>query len=391
MVSHANLLANLAMIARAFDNTRRSTCVSWVPLYHDMGLIINALQSLYVGAACVLMTPVAFVQRPLVWLRAVRRLPRRSGRRTRFRLRSVRRALPSGADGRDQPVRLEGRLQWRRAGRGRDDPAFSQNLRARYGFAASAMLPAYGLAEATVAGIRRRARRRTVTRTVSRNGLRAGCRRAAARPRGHAGDSSGAAARIARRADRDCRSRQPERRSAPGRSAKSGLPGRMSRAAIGGTRRRAPLRSGARRSPARRADAGCAPAISAFSTRAASCTSPAASRTSSLSAAPITTRRTSRTPCSRAHPALRRHGGAAFAVPTANDAERLVVVQEVERTWRHRIDYRGDRRAHPRGDRRRARHRAARYRAAAAGRTAENHERQDPADAEPQTVAGGIA
>ena len=71
MVSHANLLANLAMIARAFGNTRRSTCVSWVPLYHDMGLIINALQSLYVGAACVLMTPVAFVQRPLVWLRAI--------------------------------------------------------------------------------------------------------------------------------------------------------------------------------------------------------------------------------------------------------------------------------------------------------------------------------
>ena len=40
----------------------------------------------------------------------------------------------------------------------------------------------------------------------------------------------------------------------------------------------------------------------------------------------------------RAHPALRRHGGAAFAVRDGNDAERLVVVQEVERTWRNRID-----------------------------------------------------
>ena len=42
-----------------------------MPLYHDMGLIINALQSLYVGATCVLMAPVAFMQRPLLWLRAI--------------------------------------------------------------------------------------------------------------------------------------------------------------------------------------------------------------------------------------------------------------------------------------------------------------------------------
>ena len=39
----------------------------------------------------------------------------------------------------------------------------------------------------------------------------------------------------------------------------------------------------------------------------------------------------------RAHPALRRHGGAAFAVQDGDGADRLVVVQEVERTWRHRI------------------------------------------------------
>src|SRR5947207_883986 len=71
IVSHANLLANLAMIKAAFGNTRRSTYVSWVPLYHDMGLVINVLQSLYVGSLCVLMAPVAFIQRPLTWLRAI--------------------------------------------------------------------------------------------------------------------------------------------------------------------------------------------------------------------------------------------------------------------------------------------------------------------------------
>ena len=53
MVSHGNLLANLEMIRAGASATRgRSTYVSWVPLYHDMGLILNVLQALYVGARC---------------------------------------------------------------------------------------------------------------------------------------------------------------------------------------------------------------------------------------------------------------------------------------------------------------------------------------------------
>jgi acyl-CoA synthetase (AMP-forming)/AMP-acid ligase II len=70
-VSHANLLANLEMIRISLGNTRQSTYVNWVPLYHDMGLILNTLEALYVGAPCVLMAPNAFTQRPLGWLRAI--------------------------------------------------------------------------------------------------------------------------------------------------------------------------------------------------------------------------------------------------------------------------------------------------------------------------------
>ena len=173
MVSHANLLANLAMIARAFGNTRRSTYVSWVPLYHDMGLIINALQSLYVGAACVLMTPVAFLQRPLVWLRAISdyRAEVAGGPNFAFDL-CVERYRPEQMDGLD----LSG---WKLAFNGAE-PVRAESIRrfcetfAPHGFAASAMLPAYGLAEATVlvsAGGRGAG---PVTRTVSRDALRAG-------------------------------------------------------------------------------------------------------------------------------------------------------------------------------------------------------------------------
>jgi acyl-CoA synthetase (AMP-forming)/AMP-acid ligase II len=71
MVTHGNLIDNLEMIRQTLSNTRRSTYVSWVPLYHDMGLILNVLQSLYLGSLCVLMAPVTFIQRPLRWLRAI--------------------------------------------------------------------------------------------------------------------------------------------------------------------------------------------------------------------------------------------------------------------------------------------------------------------------------
>jgi acyl-CoA synthetase (AMP-forming)/AMP-acid ligase II len=71
MVTHGNLIENLEMIRLTLDNTGQSAYASWVPLYHDMGLILNVLQSIYVGALCVLLAPVTFIQRPLKWLRAI--------------------------------------------------------------------------------------------------------------------------------------------------------------------------------------------------------------------------------------------------------------------------------------------------------------------------------
>ena len=73
MVSHGNLLHNERMIADAFEQTEDSITVGWLPLYHDMGLIGNVLQPLYTGTPCILMSPMAFLQRPFRWLQCISR------------------------------------------------------------------------------------------------------------------------------------------------------------------------------------------------------------------------------------------------------------------------------------------------------------------------------
>ena len=73
MVTHGNLLHNLATIYHGLL-TPDSHMVSWLPPYHDMGLIGGVLQPLYGGFPATLMSPVSFLQRPLRWLRAISRL-----------------------------------------------------------------------------------------------------------------------------------------------------------------------------------------------------------------------------------------------------------------------------------------------------------------------------
>jgi len=73
MVSHGNLLHNQQMIQAAFEQTERSVIVGWLPLYHDMGLIGNVLQPLYLGAQSILMSPLTFLRHPFRWLQAISR------------------------------------------------------------------------------------------------------------------------------------------------------------------------------------------------------------------------------------------------------------------------------------------------------------------------------
>jgi acyl-CoA synthetase (AMP-forming)/AMP-acid ligase II len=71
MLSQANLIANSAMIAAVFGHDRTSRGVSWLPLFHDMGLVGHVLQPIYLGGLSVLMSPQSFLQRPVRWLRAI--------------------------------------------------------------------------------------------------------------------------------------------------------------------------------------------------------------------------------------------------------------------------------------------------------------------------------
>ncbi len=77
MVSHANLLNNLECIRQSFgigeseEDVASSTGVSWLPAYHDMGLIGGVLTAMYMGGRSVLMSPTAFLQRPMRWLQAI--------------------------------------------------------------------------------------------------------------------------------------------------------------------------------------------------------------------------------------------------------------------------------------------------------------------------------
>jgi acyl-CoA synthetase (AMP-forming)/AMP-acid ligase II len=171
-VSHANLLANLEMIRVSLGTSRQSTYVNWVPLYHDMGLILNALQAFYVGALCVLMAPNAFMQRPLNWLRAIHQYRAEVGCSPNFGfdlcVSRYRADQMQGVDLSCWKVALNGA-----------EPVHAETIKmfsetfAGHGFDPNTTFPAYGMAEATllISGGRRGAGH--VTWTVSRSRLQA--------------------------------------------------------------------------------------------------------------------------------------------------------------------------------------------------------------------------
>lgn len=149
MVTHSNLMHNQQMIRQAFGHSEQTIFVGWLPLFHDMGLIGNVLQPMYLGIPSILMPPTAFLMNPICWLKAISkyRATTSGGPNFAYDL-CVRKVKPeqlanlnlnswdvafNGAE----PVRAETLEQ------------FSEKF-AQCGFSYSAFYPCYGMAETTL-------------------------------------------------------------------------------------------------------------------------------------------------------------------------------------------------------------------------------------------------
>jgi natural product biosynthesis luciferase-like monooxygenase protein/FkbM family methyltransferase len=149
MISHDNVLHNQRAIQRAFDQTGESIIVGWLPLYHDMGLIGNILQSMYVGARCILMSPLTFLQRPFRWLEAISKYKATTSGGPNFSYDlCVRRIDP-------QQLASLDLSSWKTAFNGAEPirPETLERFAAAFepcGFRREAFRPCYGLAEATL-------------------------------------------------------------------------------------------------------------------------------------------------------------------------------------------------------------------------------------------------
>ncbi len=149
VLTHANLLANIRTIGSEISVNESDVFVSWLPLYHDMGLIGAWLGSLYFGCLLVIMPPTAFLTRPARWLQAIRQYRGTLTASPNFGYElCARRLTDSDVTGLD--------LSSLRIAFNGAEPVYPDTLQrfdrrfAPYGFRAEAMTPVYGLAEAAV-------------------------------------------------------------------------------------------------------------------------------------------------------------------------------------------------------------------------------------------------
>ncbi|MGK7874939.1 MAG: fatty acyl-AMP ligase [Xenococcaceae cyanobacterium] len=149
MITHSNLLHNLGLIYQCFEHTPNSSVVSWLPMYHDMGLIGGVLQPLYGGFPVTLMSPMMFLQSPIRWLQAISRYRATSSGGPNFAYNLVSRKVTP-----EQLTTLD-LSSWDVAFNGAE--LISYEILERFatifepcGFRREAFYPCYGMAEATL-------------------------------------------------------------------------------------------------------------------------------------------------------------------------------------------------------------------------------------------------
>jgi acyl-CoA synthetase (AMP-forming)/AMP-acid ligase II len=333
VITHRNLMVNEEMMRVSLRNSAQSTCVNWIPHFHDMGLVFGVLHPLYLGSTSVLLSANAFMQRPHLWLRAI----------SDYRAEAV--AGPNfGYDlcvARYRPELMEGidLSNWKVACCGAE-PIRVETLRrfaetfAPHGFDGRAIYPCYGMAETTLQATGRTRGEGYGTRKLSRSALQANRIEA---PRDHADMSEivGCGRTVL---DERVEIVHPDTRARLGADqigeiwvsgdTVASAYWRNSEATEASLRARLPGDDGAW---LRTGDLGFLDESGELFVTG---------RIKEM----IIVRGMNHYPqdiersVQAAHPSLRQNGGAAFAVADEHGEEQLVVVQEVERTERNRVD-----------------------------------------------------
>lgn len=149
MLTHANLLSNITALGSALEVSRDDVFVSWLPLYHDMGLIGAWLGTLYFGIPLIVMSPLAFLSRPVRWLESIHRHRGTLSAAPNF---AYELCLKRATDEELAGLSLS---SWRLAMNG-SEAVMPDTLRrfhdrfACYGLRRDALTPVYGLAECSV-------------------------------------------------------------------------------------------------------------------------------------------------------------------------------------------------------------------------------------------------
>lgn len=150
LLTHANLLANIRAIAAGLKLVPTDAAVSWLPLYHDMGLIGTWLNAMVHGIPLTLMSPLTFLARPERWLWAIHEQRATVSPAPNFAYELCVRRI------RDEALQGLDLSSWRCASNG-SEPVSAATLDrfarrfAPFGFKREALLPVYGLAECSVA------------------------------------------------------------------------------------------------------------------------------------------------------------------------------------------------------------------------------------------------
>jgi len=149
VLTHANLLANVRAMGQALEAVSTDVFVSWLPLYHDMGLIGAWMGSLYHAVKLVVMSPLTFLSRPERWLWAIHHYRGTLSAAPNFAFELCQKRI------KDADIEGLDLSSWRVAANGAEPVipsticTFSQHF-AKYGFRPEAISPVYGLAEASV-------------------------------------------------------------------------------------------------------------------------------------------------------------------------------------------------------------------------------------------------